>query len=168
MYSFTVKLVYLGSFWKIGHLLPFGWLVSFNRFLGAKIGKNVSVIVPGTILDPEMVEIGDNAIIGGDAVISGHAAEFTDEFFSLDPTRRVNRIALKKVKIGKNCLIGARSFIWPGVVVEDNVTVGAGAIVLEDTHLPANSVWVGVPAKMIKQKAPKEERGESEEKRKKE
>jgi len=77
-------------------------------------------------------------------------AEFTDEFFSSDPTRRVNRIALKRVKIGRNCLIGARSFIWPGVVIEDNVTVGSGAIVLEDTYLHANSVWVGVPAKRIK------------------
>jgi acetyltransferase-like isoleucine patch superfamily enzyme len=112
---------------------------------GVKIGKNVSVIVPGTILDPELVEIGYNTIIGGDTIISGHAAEFTDEFFSSDPTHCVNRIALKRVKIGKNCLIGARSFIWPGVVIEDNVTVGSGAIVLEETYLPTNSTWVCVP-----------------------
>jgi Carbonic anhydrases/acetyltransferases, isoleucine patch superfamily len=150
VYSFTVKLIYLGYFWMVGHLLPFGLLVPFNRFLGAKIGKNVSVIAPGTILDPELVEIGDNTIIGGDAIISGHVAEFTDEFFSSDLTHRVNRIVLKRVKIGKNCLIGARSFIWPGVAIENNVTVGSGAIVLEDTYLPANSVWVGVPAKRIK------------------
>jgi serine acetyltransferase len=36
--------------------------------------------------------------------------------------------------------------------MEDNVKVGAGAIVLKDTYMPASSVWVGVPAKMIKQK----------------
>lgn len=150
VYSFSVKLIYLGYFWLVGHLLPIGLFVSFNRFLGAKIGKNVTTIVPGTILDPELVEIGDNTIIGGDAIISEHTSEFTDEFFSFNPASRVNRIALKRVKIGRNCLIGARSFIWPGVVIEDNVTVGSGAIVLEDTYLPANSTWVGVPAKKIK------------------
>jgi acetyltransferase-like isoleucine patch superfamily enzyme len=143
VHSFTVKLVYLGYFWSVGHLL-FGLLVRFHRLMGAKIGKNVNVIVPGTILDPDLVEIGDNTIIGGDAIISGHIAE-------------PNRLALKRVKIGKNCLIGARSFIWPGVVMEDNVKVGGGAIVLEDTYMPANSVWVGVPAKMIKQKGGKNE-----------
>ena len=139
MYSFTVKLIYLGYFWLVAKLFPppFGLLVRFNKFLGAKIGKNVNVIVPGTILDPDLVEIGDNTIIGGDAVISGHIAE-------------PNMLELKRVKIGKNCLIGARSFIWPGVTMEDNVKVGAGAIVLKDTYLLANSVWVGVPAKMIK------------------
>jgi acetyltransferase-like isoleucine patch superfamily enzyme len=139
MYSFVIKLVYQGYFWLLGNLLTNGLFVSFNKFLGAKIGKNVSVIVPGTILDPEMVEIGDNTTIGADAIISGHVGESM-------------RLAIKRVKIGKNCLIGARSFIWPGVVIEDNVTVAAGAIVLEDTYLPANTVWGGVPAKLIKQK----------------
>jgi hypothetical protein len=146
MYSFTIKLIYLGYFWLVAKLFPppFGLLVSFNRFLGAKIGKMVRTIEPGTILDPDMVEIEDNTIIGGDAIISGHIAD-------------TSRLAIKKVKIGKNCLIGARSFIWPGVVMGDNVTVGSGAIVLEDAHLPANSVWVGVPARMIKQKGGKNE-----------
>ncbi len=139
MYSFTVKLIYLGFFWSVAKLFPppFGLFVSFNRFLGAKIGKMVRTIVPGTILDPDLIEIGDNTIIGGDAIISGHIAE-------------TNRLVLKKVKIGKNCLIGGRSIIFPGVVMEDNVTVGAGAIVLEDAHLPTGSIWGGVPAKMIR------------------
>jgi acetyltransferase-like isoleucine patch superfamily enzyme len=144
MYSYFVKLIYLGYFWKVANLLPMGMLVSLNRLMGAKIGKSVNVIVPGTILDPDIIEIGDNTTIGGDAIISGHIAG-------------PDMLELKRIKIGKNCLIGARSFIWPGVTMEDNVEVGAGAIVLKDTYMPANSIWVGVPAKMIKQKAPKEE-----------
>ena len=137
MYSYFVKLIYLGYFWKVANLLPMGMLVSLNRLMGAKIGKSVNVIVPGTILDPDIIEIGDNTTIGGDAIISGHIAG-------------PDMLELKRIKIGKNCLIGARSFIWPGVTMEDNVKVGAGAIVLKDTYLPANSVWVGVPAKIIK------------------
>jgi ABC-2 type transport system ATP-binding protein len=142
-YSYFVKLIYLGYFWKVANILPVGMLVPLNRLMGAKIGKNVSVIVPGTILDPDMVEIGDNTTIGGAAIISGHIAE-------------PGMLELRRIKIGKNCLIGAGSFIWPGVTMEDNVKVGAGAIVLKDTYMPANSVWVGVPAKMIKRGTPED------------
>jgi serine acetyltransferase len=143
MYSFTLKLVYQGWAWKgFSHLLPLSWLVPFIRLVGAKIGKNVNVIGPGTILDPELTEIGDNTTIGDDAIITGHLN---------DGGGQIPRFVLKKVVIGKNCLIGARSIIMPGVVVGDNAIVAAGAMVVKDTKILPNSVWAGIPARMIKQ-----------------
>ena len=38
---------------------------------------------------------------------------------------------------------------WGGVVLSDNVVVGAGAVVVKD--VPANCVVAGNPAKIIKQ-----------------
>ena len=50
--------------------------------------------------------------------------------------------------IGKDCLIGARSIILPGVRIGDSCIVAAGAVVTKD--VPNNCVVGGNPAKVIK------------------
>ena len=52
------------------------------------------------------------------------------------------------VHLKKNCRIGTHSTILPGVTVGENAVVGAHSFV--NTDVPANSVVVGVPAKLIK------------------
>ncbi len=52
-----------------------------------------------------------------------------------------------KIRIGNNCFIGNGSKVLPGVKIEDNVVVGAGAIVTKDVK--SNSIVAGVPAKVI-------------------
>ena len=50
--------------------------------------------------------------------------------------------------IGKDCLIGARSIILPGVKIGDSCIVAAGAVVTKD--VPSNCIVGGNPAKVIK------------------
>lgn len=57
-------------------------------------------------------------------------------------------IVAGNVNIGKCCCIGIGSRIIEKITIGDNVTVGAGAVVIRD--LPANVIAVGVPAKIIK------------------
>lgn len=54
-----------------------------------------------------------------------------------------------KVTLEKNCKIGSHSLIMPGVTVGENAVVGAFSFVNKD--VPANSVALGIPAKVIKQ-----------------
>ena len=56
--------------------------------------------------------------------------------------------SFKEVTIGKRVWVGANVTILPGVTIGDNTVVGAGSVVTR--NLPANSVAVGVPAKVIK------------------
>ena len=51
-------------------------------------------------------------------------------------------------RVGKNCFIGGRSLILPGVTVGDGSIVGAGAVVTKD--VPPRSAVAGNPAKVIK------------------
>ena len=51
--------------------------------------------------------------------------------------------------IGANCLIGLNATIMDGCTIGDNCVIGAGALVREGTRIPADSIAVGVPARII-------------------
>jgi carbonic anhydrase/acetyltransferase-like protein (isoleucine patch superfamily) len=46
------------------------------------------------------------------------------------------------------------------VVIESNSIIAAGAVVLEGTHVPAGSIFAGVPAKKVKDISPELVEGE--------
>ena len=53
--------------------------------------------------------------------------------------------------IGKNCLIGMNAVIMDNVILGDECIVGALSFIKADQHIPARSMLVGNPAKIIKQ-----------------
>ena len=107
---------------------------------GLKVGNNCKL--GNCSIDPSHcfhITIGDNVTFGPEVRVLAHDAS-TKVF--LDYTRVAN------VKIGNNVFIGAHSIVMPGVTIGDNVVIGAGSVITRD--IPANSVAVGVPAKVIK------------------
>ncbi len=116
-------------------LFLYPWLL---RQYGAKIGKNV-YIATDTRIDAPLTEIDENTFVGNRAVIANHGNLGRNAFFG-------------KVKIGKNCTIGYLSLIPPDVTMEDNVVVGVYTAVKMKSILPANSVWVGIPARRLEKK----------------
>jgi acetyltransferase-like isoleucine patch superfamily enzyme len=118
------------------------WYLSL---VGCKIGKNVFLAGEEWITDPCVIEIGENTMIGGRTIVSGHLAE--------------DKLRVKKVTIGKNCLIGGDSFIMPGAVIEDNVVVGARSLVTKNQHLKKGKTYVGIPAREVQRhKTPSSEK----------
>ena len=107
----------------------------FLKLVGLKIGKTSILTGTELIYDPYMVEIGEQTLIGGWTHISGHVGE--------------KKLIVKKVKIGNNCLIGGKSTILSGVVIEDDVTLGLNSIVLKDKILKKGRFYAGIPAKEI-------------------
>lgn len=51
-------------------------------------------------------------------------------------------------RIGRNCFIGGRSTVLPGVTIGDNCVVGACSVVTKD--VPPRSIVVGNPARIVK------------------
>lgn len=60
-----------------------------------------------------------------------------------------NLIVAKPVSIGNDVWIGSNAIILPGVTINANSIIGAGAVVSSD--VTANAIYVGIPAKFIKQ-----------------
>lgn len=107
---------------------------------GLRIGKNCKL--GSCTIDPSHcfhITIGDNVIFGPGVHVLAHDA--STKLF-LGYTRVAN------VKIGNNIFIGAHSIVLPGVTIGDNVIIGAGSVVAHD--IPANSLAVGSPARVIK------------------
>ena len=57
-----------------------------------------------------------------------------------------------KVILRKNCRIGSHSIVMPGVEIGENSMIGAFSFV--KSNIPANSLAVGIPAKVIKKLKP--------------
>lgn len=125
---------------KMFEIFPMGGLkTTYLRMLGMKIGENT--LVGGTIMDPCITEFGDNCTMGLYAVIYGHIHDYEKGTMLLD-----------RIKIGNNCVIGAGAFIMPGAVLEDDVKLAAGAVVIKGQILKKGKMYGGIPAKEIKLK----------------
>ncbi|WP_171946642.1 acyltransferase [Flaviramulus basaltis] len=105
------------------------------------IGNNSSIMAHCTIFAGAGVEIGDNVQISANCVISGAT-------HPLDPERRKEQIN-KNVVIANNVWIGMSVSILPGVTIGENSIIGAGSVVTKS--VPQNQIWVGNPAKLLKE-----------------
>lgn len=107
-----------------------------------ELGKNVYMNFGCTILDCARVEIGDNCMLAPNVQIYSAAHPIDVK------TRNAGLEYALPITIGKNCWIGGSAIILPGVTIGDNCVIGAGSVVTKD--IPANSVAVGNPCRVIK------------------
>ncbi len=110
---------------------------SMYRITGMKVGKNVSIglMAMFDIFFPELIEIGDNTIIGYNSTILAH------EYM-------VKEWGKGKVVIGKDVTIGANVTVLPGVIIGNGSTVSACSLVNRD--VPDYAFVGGIPIKPLK------------------
>lgn len=60
-----------------------------------------------------------------------------------------HHVTLHGCTIGDNCLIGMKATLMDGCEIGDNCIIGAGALVAEGRKIPAGSIAVGAPARVI-------------------
>ena len=119
------------SMWLFHNHIP-RWL--YRKYVGSfiTIGKNVEI--PEWV-PMECAEIGDNTVFARQVILTSHLIDG-------------NKINLKPVKVGKNCIIDSkdeqtRVGISCDVVIEDNVIVKPGTFVPKGTILKSGGIYQG-------------------------
>jgi acetyltransferase-like isoleucine patch superfamily enzyme len=90
------------------------------------------------------VEIGDSALIADGVYVS----DFDHRFDDLTTAIKDQGITKSRVRIERDVWLGTKVTVCRGVLIGEGTVVGANAVVTKD--LPAFSVAVGVPARVIK------------------
>ena len=190
------KHLYRPLFRKVGRKVLFGRNITLRQPHKIEIGNN-------TIIDDycQLIVVGENSygIVLGDNIIINQNSRFKndgfgDGYLEIGDNTMINYNTSisygDHVKIGKNVLIGAYSFIIGalthrfdridipiiaqekeskgGIIIEDNVWIGAGVYVLNGVkigrdsiigvgavvtkNIPEFSIAVGVPARVIKKR----------------
>ncbi|WP_203568113.1 sugar O-acetyltransferase [Aestuariimicrobium ganziense] len=108
-----------------------------------------------TVQDDGLVTIGDHCSFGPNCtIVTPQHPLIAEERRSVVGSDGVGRALCwaEPVTIGNDCWFGANVVVTPGVTIGDNCVIGAGSVVTSD--IPANSIAVGVPARVVRQVSP--------------
>ncbi len=115
------------------------------NFGGAHVhfGKNIYANFNLTLVDDTHIYVGDYTMFGPNVTVTtaGHPI--------LPELREKGYQYNAAIHIGRNCWIGSGVMIMPGIIIGDNVVIGAGSVVTHD--LPSNVVAVGTPCKVLRE-----------------
>ncbi len=139
----------------------YGWRRFLLRLFGAKIGKDVIIRPTVRVQYPWKVKIGDFSWIGDDVVLYslgeitiGSNTVISQKSYlctgSHDYLSDAFDIYAKPIVIGNKVWVATDVYVAPGVIIEDEVVVGARSSVFKD--LKEGNIYVGSPAKFIKKR----------------
>jgi non-ribosomal peptide synthetase-like protein len=111
------------------------FLPLFHRLMGMKVGRRVQFNT-AVVADQNLIEVGDDTVVGGDVTLVCHAAE--SGALITAPTR-----------IGRRVTLGIMAVILPGCTIGDDAVVAAGAIVTKGTVIEPGEIWAGIPARCV-------------------
>ena len=125
------------------------FFVDYGRF--TTLGKNFYANANLTILDTCPVKVGDNVLCGPNVslVTAMHPLRYQQRNLRQQADGRMSDYEYgKPITIGDNCWLATNVTVCPGVTIGDGCVIGAGAVVTKD--VPANSLVMGVPAKIVR------------------
>lgn len=147
----------------------------FSPVLGARVYVDPAAIVIGRVRIGDDCSIWPTAVVRGDvhsieigartSVQDGsvlhvtHDGPYSPGGRSLHVGSDVtvgHRVTLHACTIGDKCLVGMGSVVLDGVVTEDFVMIGAGSVVPPGKRLEARSLYVGSPARKVRDLTPAE------------
>ena len=138
------------------------WLRAlYWSFVFSSFGKKSRVLGSIVVIKPENITIGNDTSINHGCFFNARTLLSIGNHVHLFSFVIINTGGLDYCKILKNrqhikamvviedgVWVGSNAIINPGVVIGKNSVIGSGAVVTKD--IPADSVAVGVPAKVIK------------------
>lgn len=170
----SVRFVIYSFLWVIYHQIINHLLylpparIYFLKLLGAKIDKD-SIIMDVKFFNwhqkgPQGLVIGKKCFMGDDCLLDLYESITLEDHVTLGqrvlvlthtsvgysdhPLQKYFKRTKKPVVFQSGCFVGAGSIILPGVTVGQKAFIAAGSVVTE--NIPRESVYAGVPAKLIR------------------
>ena len=109
-----------------------------------EIGNNVHVNNYSRIVALEKITIGNNVTIAQFVSILDHDHKFE----LINDKLELDGYTTSPINIGNNVWISDKVTILKGVCIGDNVVIAANSVVNKD--IPSNSIFGGVPARLLK------------------
>ena len=153
------------ALWRVAEktlwLFPSAFRIGLLRVFGAKVGRRCLICRGAKFYAPWNFECGDFVCVGpraeiyckGKVSIGSQVIVSQDSYIctaSHDISSPMMNLLTKPIKIGSNVWIAAKATLLPGVEVGEGAVVGACAVVAK--NVPAWSVVVGNPARVVKQR----------------
>lgn len=150
------NLIYIISFIRI----------CFFRLKGSKIHPTTRIL-RGVVINRSIVGkycyIGLNSALN-DSVIGNYCSIANNvtiggmehSYWSFSTSTHISDKCImgKKTKIGNDVWIASNCIIKQGISIGDGAVIGAGSVVTKD--VPENTIYVGIPAKFLKQRLNKQ------------
>jgi len=125
------------------------------------LGDDVS-IWPMAVLrgDVNTIRLGDRSNVQDGCVLHvTHDGPFSPGGLPLavgDDVTVGHHAVLHACTLGSRILVGMGAIVLDGAIVEDEVIIGAGAVVPPRKRLPARTLWVGNPARQLRELSARE------------
>jgi len=131
-YVISIQLVriFAGSLFRATPIWTF-----YMRLNGARMGRRVFVNSL-EVTDHNLLDFGDDVVVGGDAHLSGHTVEG-------------GVLKTAPVRLGRGVTVGVGSVVGIGVVAGDRCQIGALSLVPKFAELEEGAVYVGIPVKKM-------------------
>lgn len=138
----------INPLYYINHKIYMKFYIPILKYRGIKIkGKPIFISNSVHFDGPNLIELNDKCVISLEVLLLTHDYSISR---GIESIKKLNReiVEYKKIVIGENSFIGAKSIIMPGTIIGKNCIIGAGSVIkgkIED-----NSIVVGNPGKKIK------------------
>lgn len=109
-----------------------------------KEGKLLTTVNRNTVI-VGTVDIGEGVLIGHNCTIIS-----TSHNFEYGRPIREQENTNKRITIEDDVWIGAGAIILGGVHIKKGAVIGAGSVVVSDKVVGENEIWVGVPARYLR------------------
>jgi serine acetyltransferase len=109
---------------------------AYLRWSGARIGRR-AYLASLALSDYNLLEIGDDVVIGADVHLSGHTVEG-------------GIVKTARVRLGRGVTVGIGSVIDIGVDVGDECQIGALSFVPKGATLQPGAIYVGRPVRRVR------------------
>jgi len=138
------------SFWSLPDLSQAAFVAANATVMGnVLVAAGVSIWYGAVVrADIERIVLGDRTNIQDGAILHGDPGTPT---VLEDHVTVGHRAVIHSAYVERGCLIGIGAIVLDGVRVGSGSMIGAGAVVTKD--VPARSLVVGIPGKVIRQLA---------------